>query len=275
MKLINGFDDFKKLVEENEQMIPKIWIDKYYSKYKDIFDAMLKYLYHLNINDLMKIVENIDFKHLYYKAQLSIENNLTEKVILLIKKCNKILKINEKFNVYFLVGLGHVDGTSLLIKDYKPFIYFGLERLHHTNLNYLVPHEFNHLARLSKFKFLKEKLKFKDYLIYEGLATYFSIYFNKLEINRKIEAEALFLPEETIDYLYKNKEDILKEIKEVLEFEMNNKLMIEFFTYDKEKNFKKGYFAGLKIIEKLINNGEDIKILTFKETDEILKKYYN
>lgn len=106
---------------------------------------------------------------------MSIENNLIEKIIFIIEKFNKILKIQEDFYLYFLVGLGHIDGTSLLTKNGEPFLYFGLERINYSNLNLLVSHEYNHLARLSTFKSLVEKMKFKDYLISEGLATYFSM----------------------------------------------------------------------------------------------------
>lgn len=66
----------------------------------------------------------------------------------------------------------------------------------------------------------------------------------------------------------------MNETLKSLDKEMNNEIMLECFTYDGEKRFKKGYFAGLKIIEKLVNNNEDIKKLTFKNTDEILNLFF-
>lgn len=144
-------------------------------KYKDVFDAMLEYLYHFSIDELLNIVKNVDFKELLIKGEISIKNNLIEEIVCLIEKCKKLLNFDDEFLLYFLVGLGHVDGTSLFTKDGTLFLYFGLERISSSNLNFLVPHEFNHLVRLNKFKSIIEKLKVKDYLVYEGLATYFSI----------------------------------------------------------------------------------------------------
>ncbi|MGC8943912.1 MAG: DUF2268 domain-containing putative Zn-dependent protease [Caldisericia bacterium] len=274
MVIINGFEDFKKLVYENKIISPYIWKENYYLKYKDVFDAMLEYLYHFSLDELLNIIKNVDFKELLIKGEISIKNNLIEEIVCLIKKCKNLLNFDDEFLLYFLVGLGHIDGTSLLTKDGTPFLYFGLERISFSNLNFLVPHEFNHLVRLSKFKSIKEKLKFKDYLIYEGLATYFSIYFNNFEINKKSEALSLFIPENILEYLYQNENIIMNEILEIIDKDMNNEIMFEYFTYDGEKKFKKGYFAGLKIIENLINSGFDIKNLTSIETDKILELFF-
>jgi uncharacterized protein YjaZ len=199
-------------------------------------------------------------------------NDLIDKVLELIKKGVKILDFYEDFNVYFLVGLGHVDGTSL--PDDKPFIYFGLERLNSLNLDFLVPHEFNHLVRLSKMKDRNKNLKVIDYIIFEGLATYFSLYFNNLEINKENEAKSLIIPIDALEKLYENKDKIKDEIFNLIHNDMNNQIMFEYFTFDGEKRLKQGYFIGLKIIEDVVNKGYNIQHLTTLNSEEILTIYY-
>jgi uncharacterized protein YjaZ len=197
---------------------------------------------------------------------------LIDKVLELIKKGVKILDFYEDFNVYFLVGLGHVDGTSLL--DEKPFIYFGLERLNSLNLDFLVPHEFNHLVRLSKMKDRNKNLKVIDYIIFEGLATYFSLYFNNLEINKENEAKSLIIPIDALEKLYENEDKLKDEIFNLIHNDMNNQIMFEYFTFDGEKRLKQGYFIGLKIIEDVVKKGYDIQHLTTLDSNDILKIYY-
>lgn len=58
MKLINGFKDFEKLIINNDLITTEIWKVNYYLKYNQVFDEMLKYLYHLSIDDLLKLINN-------------------------------------------------------------------------------------------------------------------------------------------------------------------------------------------------------------------------
>ncbi|HON83909.1 MAG TPA: DUF2268 domain-containing putative Zn-dependent protease, partial [Caldisericia bacterium] len=163
--------------------------------------------------------------------------------------------------------------TSLMSD--KPFLYFGLERLINENINILIPHEFNHLVRNFKYReFDTRKLKFKDYMIYEGIATYFSIYFNKLDINPKDEAMALFIPQEKFEILNKNEDEIRKDIMNLLNMEMDNQIMMNYFTYDGDKKLKQGYYIGLKIIEELVSLGHNIVDLTYMDSDDILNLYF-
>jgi len=109
-------------------------------------------------------------------------------------------------------------------------------------------------------------------MIYEGVATYFSIYF--LDINPKNEAKALFIPQEKYEILNKNKDEIRKDIMKLLNVEMDNQIMMNYFTYDGEKKLKQGYYIGLKIIEELVGLGNNIVDLTYMDSDDILNLYF-
>ena len=117
-------------------------------------------------------------------------------------------------------------------------------------------------------------LKVIDYIIFEGLATYFSLYFNNLEINKENEAKSLIIPIDVLEKLYENEDKIKNEIFNLIQNDMNNQIMFEYFTFDGEKILKQGYFLGLKIIENIINKGYDIQHLTTLNSEEILKIYY-
>ncbi|MGB9749790.1 MAG: DUF2268 domain-containing putative Zn-dependent protease [Caldisericia bacterium] len=274
MRVFVGLDDIKNLVQPDGKINKRNWEKCYYSKYKKVFDNMLKYLYFSNLETLLQFVENTDFKNLIEKSERAIKEGYIEKILNLIEKSNKILKFNGVFDLYLLVGLSHVDGTAFIGEI--PILYFGLERILDSDINFLVPHEFNHLVRevrVFKKNVNMASLKFKEYLIFEGLATYFSIYVNDLKIDKESESKALFLPVEKLDYLYENEKEIFKEIFLSLDEEMNQNLFMEYFTYDGKDRLKFGYFVGLKIIEKLAENELKIVDLTNMDSEEILKIY--
>ena len=273
MNVYVGFEELKDLYNESKKITKEIWKERYYSKYKKVFDAMLKYLYFSDLDNLLNCVEITDFDKLIKNSEKAIKNGYISKILSLIERAKEVLNFNEDFDIYFLIGFNHIDGTSLMSD--KPFLYFGLERLINENINILVPHEFNHLVMNFKYKeFDTRKLKFKDYMIYEGIATYFSIYFNKLDINPKDEAMALFIPQEKFEILNKNEDEIRKDIMNLLNMEMNNQIMMNYFTYDGDKKLKQGYYIGLKIIEKLVSLGHNIVDLTYMDSDDILNLYF-
>ncbi len=273
MNVYVGFEELKDLYNESKKITKEIWKERYYSKYKKVFDAMLKYLYFSDLDNLLNCVEITDFDKLIKNSEKAIKNGYISKILSLIERAKEFLNFNEDFDIYFLIGFNHIDGTSLMSD--KPFLYFGLERLINENINILVPHEFNHLVMNFKYKeFDTRKLKFKDYMIYEGIATYFSIYFNKLDINPKDEAMALFIPQEKFEILNKNEDEIRKDIMNLLNTEMNNQIMMNYFTYDGDKKLKQGYYIGLKIIEKLVSLGHNIVDLTYMDSDYILNLYF-
>lgn len=273
MNVYVGFEELKDLYNENKKITKEIWKERYYSKYKKVFDAMLKYLYFSDLDNLLNCVEITDFDKLIKNSEEAIKNGYISKILSLIERAKEVLNFNEDFDVYFLIGFNHINGTSLMFD--KPFLYFGLERLINENINILVPHEFNHLVMNFKYKKIDtRKLKFKDYMIYEGIATYFSIYFNKLDINPKDEAMALFIPQEKYEILNKNEDEIRKDIMNLLNMEMNNQIMMNYFTYDGDQKLKQGYYIGLKIIEELVSLGHNIVELTYMDSDDILNLYF-
>ncbi len=273
MNVYVGFEELKDLYNESKKITKEIWKERYYSKYKKVFDAMLKYLYFSDLDNLLNCVEITDFDKLIKNSEKAIKNGYISKILSLIERAKEFLNFNEDFDIYFLIGFNHIDGTSLMSD--KPFLYFGLERLINENINILVPHEFNHLVMNFKYKeFDTRKLKFKDYMIYEGIATYFSIYFNKLDINPKDEAMALFIPQEKFEILNKNEDEIRKDIMNLLNMEMDNQIMMNYFTYDGDKKLKQGYYIGLKIIEELVSLGHNIVDLTYMDSDDILNLYF-
>jgi len=160
MNVYVGFEELKTLYNENKKITKENWKEKYYLKYKKVFDAMLKYLYFTDLDNLLNYVETTNFDKLIKNSDEAIKNGYIPKILSLIDRAKEILNFNEDFDVYFLIGFNHIDGTSLMSD--KPFLYFGLERLIDANIKILVPHEFNHLVRNFRYKeFDTKKLKFK------------------------------------------------------------------------------------------------------------------
>jgi len=145
--IIVAVDDFRKCTELSRQIGKwPAWYENYFPKYEDVFRHILQYLYRCNALDLKDAVENYDFDQALDIANTFIQDDGLTLVENILLRCTKKFAFDREYDVYLLIGLGHVDGTSLPAGH--PFLYFGIERYESLErLNYLVSHEYNHCNR--------------------------------------------------------------------------------------------------------------------------------
>lgn len=285
MRIINMLDDYEKLCDDSE--INGNWIawGKYVSLYKDLFSAILKGLYMTDLESLKPMIEGVDFKEIYNKAVNQVKVGYVEEIIKLVELSLKKLEFTDEFDLYIGCELGNINGFVLPTNNNTISVYFGLETITDLlKLKTLVPHEINHLARISELMrtktFKMENLNyFKDRLVSEGLGVFTP--FKILHLDDTIEglARVLGIPESAVLTLLKNEKELETEILGQLENMLNSTLMNKYFAYSTEdllenKPIYCGYFIGFRIIQKLYDKKKlSLKQLTKMPANEIIEEY--
>ena len=221
-------EDFRLFCEEAKSVGKRDAWKRYYTKYNEIFDGMLKYLYMMDLENFKSLIENTDFQYILNSMEMFIGENKIPEIEEIINRCIEDLKFNIEFDLYLGVGLGHVDGTALLLD--RPVVYFGLERLLNHNLKIIVPHEFNHMARFYYTDFNGGKNRLVDRIITEGLGTFSSIAFLDTIIDIESISKALMVSEKCVYRLIEIEDKIKEEIFKNLNLEMNQSFMTRYFA---------------------------------------------
>lgn len=272
MKVINMVEDFKRVVEESAKIGQWEAFKKYYSKYPKLWDNMLAWLYNVNLEGIEPTVETIDFTQILE----NVKNNLdkVQEVESLVKKVVRQLNFEDEFEIYIGVGLGHIIGCS--VPDEIPMLYIGLECIGYegVQLEYLIPHEVNHMIRAHYVKELKPTA-FRERIITEGLGTLYPLIFNQERVDKETFAKALMMPLEKVNVLFENEEKWTRKVFAKMEFDLSPELMKQFFTYDSNEEAPQliGYFVGMRMIQKLLEKGNTMAKLTQMAADEIISKY--
>lgn len=272
--IVVSIDDFRKCAELSKQIGKwQAWHEHYFPKYKGVFSPMLKYLYRCNVTDLKDTVDNFDFDQALGVASKFFQDDGLSLTESLLSKSKDKCGFEQDYDLYLLIGLGQVDGTSLPAE--KPFLYFGIERyVSPARLKYLVPHEYNHLVRLwsvYKGELREENFCLGDMVTTEGLAVIFSA----IVANDGFSVEnALLMPKEDIGFCREHREELLVEIQEHWNKPFTSELMSAYMTGSNEwKNGKPtriGYFVGSQIVSAVLAKGYDICALTKMPTAEIM-----
>lgn len=149
MDIVSGVEDFEHCVQlAKEQGKWRAWREYYFESYRHVFDPMLEYLYMSALENLRPTVERLDFAHALGNARRFVRDRGADRVEGLLDEGERQCFVDSPYDVYLIVGLGRVDGTALPAET--PFLYFGLELYDSPSpLQFLVPHEYNHLVRLT------------------------------------------------------------------------------------------------------------------------------
>lgn len=273
MKIITMIKDFEELCHDSKSLGNWKAFLIYYEKYKELFDSMLEHLYMTDLQSLEPLVNNFDFNRQLETVHIGIENGVIEKINNLVKKTIKELDFTEDFKVYMGVGLGHMFGAAL--KSESPFIYFGLENSINNRLEFLVPHEVNHMVRIQRIENIDSK-NFVERMVTEGLGTMCPIIINKMPINNDTLSKALLIPLDSFEDLLLNESEIRENVFINSNSEVDTEIMSKFFmaSHDKESTPRiGGYFIGMRIIQKLHGKNIDLKELTAMPSDKIMEMY--
>lgn len=270
MAIINMLDDFRVLVEESKQIGKWDAFKAYYGKYTKLWDSIVAYLYMINLEGLEPTIETIDFEQLLLQVEKN--RHQIDEIISLVQKAVEDLGFTEEYDLYIGAGLGHVNGTSLL--GDKPIIYFGIECIGDSDMEYLVPHQVSHMIRGFYTKSINSNA-FEERVITEGIGTIYPILFNKCPIDVEHMAKALIMPRDTVERLLAQEVDLTREVFKKMEFTITPELMRKFFVYnptEKEETLT-GYFIGMRIIERLVEKGVTIQKIITLSADKIISKY--
>jgi hypothetical protein len=279
MDVVIGIDDFrhcKTLLKENSKWIT--WRESYYTKYATVFDMFLKYMYKADLETWQTHIENLNFDDALAIAEKFLHDEGVKRVTNLLLDARTELPISSDFVVYLLIGLGHIDGTAMPANP--PFLYFGLERyISLENLEYLVPHEYNHLVRMTSLYEIGSEppeITLGDTVISEGLATVFSALFLRDDINL---ARTLQMTDVNLGQCHQQRQRLFQEIFDLWNEPITPSTYGTVMKYlmangnTTEMPERSGYYVGNQIIQSLVMKNHNIADLTKMPTTEILRLY--
>lgn len=279
MNIVIGVDDFrhcKALIKENSKW--ETWCGNYYAKYANVFDLFLKHMYMADLETWRTHIENLDFDDALAIAEKFLQDDGVKRVTNLLRDAKTKLPILSDFAVYLLIGLGHIDGTAM--PSNPPFLYFGLERyVSLENLEYLVPHEYNHLVRMTSLYGIgngPSELTLGDSVISEGLATSFSASFLGDNINL---AKILQMTNENLGQCHQQRQRLFHEILDLWNEPITSSTYSTVMKYlmangnTTEIPERSGYYVGNQIIQDLVLENYNIADLTKMPATEILRLY--
>lgn len=271
MKVIDMREYFKKFYREINTIGKWTAFEKYYEGYKELFDLMIKGLYMVELNEFKTIVENINF-HAISKKLNCIDVETIEKIKEIVKKSVENLHFEEDFDLYIGVGLGHACGVALPTK--RPSIYIGLECIDACDINFLIPHEVNHMVRIKSIENIN-LYSFAERVVTEGLGVIYPLILNKLPIDVDNIRRTLVIDKNQVELLKEKEDEVKQNVIGHFNDTLDYKLMNEFFTIQNDETTKpvlSGYYIGLRIVEKALNEGYEIDQLTRLHVNEFLEQ---
>ena len=278
---IVGVDDFrqcKALLGKESKW--EIWLEHYYSHYANVFDMFLKRLYLAELESWREHVEMLDVDAALKTAEKFLHEDGVKHTENLLAMAERICPIDTNYVLYLLIGLGHVDGTVMVVSP--PFLYIGLERyVSSEQLEYLVPHEYNHLVRMTTLYDIEDtqfQPTFGDIVISEGLATFFSGWVHGMSMPSDL-AKTLLMTGENLEKCHEQREMLFDQIFKLWNTSMSPTTYETFGKYlfaagsDSTTPFRSGYYVGNQIISDLVARKHDVVNLTKMPTTTILELY--
>lgn len=283
MKVINGIKEFKLLLEHDtlEDKI-RFWNDSYFTKYNSILSHQLTNLYHADSSVFHQFIETLDKEDILRTID-KIDFNLIDRIEKIIKSVTSQLSFNVDFDVYLMIGFGHVMGTSGF--NNRPFVYFGMETLfsEFIDLEYLIAHEINHMVRIATIEIYQNKLgmsgmSFGDVMILEGLGVVNSVVFdtNSIEFNRELFRKSLMISEDFYKHIESNELVLKDKLIAKWNTTMTSEDWFEYFIVNGEESVMgPGYYIGGKLVYEALSKGYTMSELTTLPTNEYFKGSIN
>lgn len=280
MNIVVGVDDFRQC----KSLLGRVskwetWLEHYYSHYANVFDMFLKYMYMAELESWHEHVEVLNFDDALNTAEKFLQDDGIKKIEKLLAMAEKRCPIDTTYVLYLLIGLGHIDGTAMPAKP--PFLYVGLERyISSEQLKYLVPHEYNHLVRMTTLYDIEDtqfQRTIGDVVISEGLATVFSVLVQEKNISSNL-TEALMMTNENLEKCHEQREILFGEIYRLWTTPVSSThgIFAKYFmasANDSATPERSGYYVGNQIICDLVARKHDIADLTKMPTTTILQLY--
>lgn len=249
------------------------WME-YFTFYHRPFSTIFETLYMMDMESIKDMVRDMDLETLSKEAETALQMHPVKELKKIISNSADYYNFEAHYDVYLLVGLGHVDGTAL--PSEIPFLYLGLERLRNSDIEMLIQHEFNHLVRFNSIEEVNEEMGMTvgQLAIAEGLATLAPLVVNALELNEANIREGLFVNEEEFNRLRDNFSTLQEELERDFNEPLSLTLHEKYFMYNEDNIYPKvGYFIGAHYIIPLLEAGYSLKELTRIETEDILDIY--
>ena len=166
----------------------------------------------MDMEFIKDMVRDMDLETLSKEAEAAIRMHPVKELKEIISNSADYYNFEDHYDIYLLVGLGHVDGTAL--PSEIPFLYLGLERLRNSDIEMLIQHEFNHLVRFNSIEEVNEEMGMTvgQLSIAEGLATLAPLIMNELELNEVNIKEGLFVNDEEFNRLRDNFSTLQEEL---------------------------------------------------------------
>lgn len=275
MSLVLGIDEFRACAELATRVGKwEAWLSAYYSRFRDIFDAMLRYLYVSELESLRDSVEGFDFNRAIQAADSFVSLGGVERVSSLLRASEEFLGADFDYDVYLLIGLGHVVGTALPAR--KPFTYLGLER--HPNLDGLVnvvPHEFCHMTRSAMLGDASNPNLLGERIVGEGLSCVCSLLVNQQEVTTDSLSSALMMPSDALRYCDEHRKEMHHGALINWTSSMDQALTGEYFTgsdtgWIRGKPARSGNYIGARIVLDLLAQGADLADLVCTPANELM-----
>jgi hypothetical protein len=269
MKIINMIEQYRVLCNESKTIGNFAAYQNYVGKYKPLFDSVFSYLYMTDLSAIQPLVEMTDFDVRLQNAEENLAEGQGDAIIKLVSDVNNNLGFKEDFDLYLGMELGNIGGCAL--KAERPFIYIAIDKpLNENSLQYLVPHEFNHMVRLCAASDV-DMFDFMERTLSEGLGTYAPIAHGGLPYCIDTIAKTLGLPAANVKDLIDNKKILIEMVAAHFGDPLTPELMRLFFTYEDvtQENCLAGYFVGIQVVHELVEAGNDFAALTVMPAEEL------
>lgn len=276
MKTIHMIDDYRILCKEIG-MIGKFEAYKSYTqKYPYFFQGVFKYLYCQPIENLRILIEQVNFQELLQVAEKNYELGLVDYVHTCINKFIERMHIGFNFTFLFGLELSNIGGCATPSGMGEPYLYIGIDKpLDKDWVDIFIPHEVYHMLRHHVTKDSASETVFSR-TIEEGLASYASLWANKLEWNLTNIVRVLAISEKQADNLMKNTELLLKKLILDGTKQISSETMNEYFVVQSaDVEFPViGYYVGLYLAHISVEGGVNFEQFVSMSRNEIIDMWF-
>jgi uncharacterized protein YjaZ len=273
MQIINMLADYRTLTQQAVSEGPFPAYQAYTKKYPALFQSLFDYLYMTELEALRPLVEQTDFDAHLQAAEKNKADGFLDDIVSQIQAIADKLGFNQDFDLYLGMELGNLGGCAL--KANRPYVYIAIDRpLNASTLKYLLPHEFNHMVRISALPEI-DMFDFQERTISEGLGAYAPIAHYDLPYTAETISSARGFSLAITKDLIHRQQEIHDRVTAHFGEPLTPELMQQFFMTNPgaEGPLLDGYFVGMQIIHALVEADIAFNVLTEMPCEEIWQRY--